>query len=95
MQLWSAFIFMDWRATWQPKAEAGWFRCQGCRGDRSVCWSEDCGLYACCVETKKLEFCSQCDDFPCGELTKWAADYAHHVPALERLKAMRAENNQS
>ena len=80
-----------WRAAGQPKAEPGWFRCQGCRGERSLCWTENCQIYACCVEEKGLDFCSQCDDFACEKLLAWVGADPHHAAALARLKEMRAE----
>ena len=51
-------LAQDWHSSGHPNAEPGWFRCQGCRGDRSVCWSEDCGVYKCCVDGKSLGFCN-------------------------------------
>ena len=64
--------------------------CKGCRGDRSVHWSPDCSILACCVDDKGHEFCYQCDDFPCEQLIKWAEQGAPYTDALNRLKAMKA-----
>ena len=80
-----------WRETWQPKADASWFVCQGCRGDRAKCWTDDCKIYACCVEERGLDSCSVCGSFPCEELQKWAAESSNHRTAFERLKEMRGE----
>lgn len=79
----------QWRETWMPKAQADWFKCHGCVADHSLCWSEDCRIYKCCVENRKLDSCSHCDDFPCEELEKWAAEYPNHQHAFEELKRMR------
>ena len=57
-----------WCESWQPKADASWFVCRGCRVDRSLCWTDDCRIYACCVEERGLDSCSICGDFPCEEL---------------------------
>jgi hypothetical protein len=72
------------------EACAAWFRCQGCRGERSVHWSADCKILLCCVDERGLENCSQCPDFPCAILEAFADDgYAHHRQAVERLHAIR------
>ncbi|MHB0998861.1 MAG: DUF3795 domain-containing protein [Armatimonadota bacterium] len=81
-------LAQEWKS-WQPAAEASWFKCRGCRGDRSACWSENCDIHACCVEDKGMDSCSQCGDFPCSKLAVWAADSPHHAAALEYLKQMR------
>ncbi len=78
-----------WRANGIAAAEPGWFRCRGCRGDRSVCWTDDCAIYRCCVEERRLDNCSVCADFACTTLEAWAAQSPHHAAALKRLKALR------
>jgi hypothetical protein len=79
-----------WRETWAPKADASWFVCQGCRADRTLCWTDDCKIYPCCVEQHGLNSCSQCDEFPCATLEAWATDPSH-AAQFERLKEMRTE----
>jgi hypothetical protein len=63
--------------------------CQGCRGDRSVHWSANCGILTCCVDEKGLEFCCECDDFVCEQLDEWAQKDVKYMEALERLQSMR------
>jgi len=65
--------------------------CQGCRGDRSVHWSADCWILKCCVDDKRLEYCYECDTFPCGELVEWAQQNANYTQALDRLRQMGEE----
>jgi hypothetical protein len=65
--------------------------CRGCRGDRSVHWTPDCPVLICCVDEKGVEFCYQCDDFPCDQLTKWADQSEQHSHGLNRLKTMKAQ----
>ena len=38
-----------------------------CRGCGSID-REECAIYGCCRVEKGLQFCSECDDFPCEEL---------------------------
>lgn len=64
--------------------------CLGCRGDRTKHWSPDCWILKCCVDKKGLEFCYECDDFPCNNLNKWAKGSKRYSQALERLKKMKS-----
>ncbi len=44
-------------------------KCPGCCPSEGKPHSDQqCPTYVCCVENKKLSFCSQCDDFPCLKL---------------------------
>jgi hypothetical protein len=63
--------------------------CQGCRGDRSVHWSADCWILKCCVDGKGLEYCYECESFPCEQLNEWAKEREDYAEALNRLRAMR------
>jgi len=63
--------------------------CLGCRGDRSKHWSPDCWILKCCVDTKGLQFCYQCEQFPCEKLIQWSNGGERYKQALDRLKAMR------
>jgi hypothetical protein len=79
--------------TWRsgnPNVQPEWFRCQGCRGDRSLRWSEDCHIAGCCEE-KAIADCSCCTDFPCQPYLDWIDPYPHHQAAYERLKEMAAQ----
>lgn len=64
-------------------------RCSGCKGDRDEHWSPDCWILQCCVDGKGLEFCCQCQDFPCARLEGWAGEDERYGKALDRLKDMR------
>ena len=63
--------------------------CLGCKGDRAKHWSPDCWILQCCVDKKGLEFCSECEDFPCEKLDQWAKTSKGYSEALNRLKEMR------
>lgn len=81
----------SWRAGGHPEAKPEWFRCQGCHGDRSLRWTENCQIASCCDE-KGLQNCGECDEFPCSPYEKWAESPEHHRLAYERLKAMRTQS---
>ncbi len=92
------------KATTDAKAAQGivdWFRkerneelkiedihCSGCKGDRAKHWSPDCWILQCCVDQKGLEFCHECDDFPCERLKQWAKLDKRYGEALNRLREM-------
>jgi hypothetical protein len=42
--------------------------CAGCRFGGGWSWWRDCPVRDCCIE-RGLEFCYQCDEFPCDRLT--------------------------
>ncbi len=63
--------------------------CMGCRGDRSVHWSSECWILRCCVDDKGLEYCYECEDFPCLRLKEWAKGSAGYTEALARLERLK------
>lgn len=71
--------------------------CTGCRGSRSTHWSvgEDgrasCFILRCCVDEKTLAHCSECEGFPCAQLTEWSKQKQDYAAAFARLRSMKAE----
>lgn len=59
------------------------FLCAGCRPARGripgVGSGPVCDTYACAVDSKKVEFCYECPDFPCLKLAP-CADRAQEIP---------------
>jgi len=57
--------------------------CVGCRpakGNIKVAGgTPTCDIYACAVDDKKVEFCYECEDFPCLKLAP-CADRAQEIP---------------
>jgi hypothetical protein len=61
------------------------FQCKGCRNNNGYCLSleilgidPNCKTYK-CVQSKKVEFCFECDEFPCFRLQP-LADRSERVP---------------
>lgn len=56
--------------------------CEGCRVEKgkisAFSFKEPCPIYE-CTKNKKIEFCYECNDFPC-ELLQPCADMANLVP---------------
>jgi len=64
-------------------------RCDGCTGDLSRHWSEDCRMMLCARE-RSVALCSECPEFVCGKLEAFAGDgTAHHRRSVENLKSIR------
>ncbi|RKZ33641.1 hypothetical protein DRQ33_03845 [bacterium] len=63
-------------------------RCDGCRGNRNQHWSPNCWILKCCVDNRNLDYCYQCEQFPCDNLAEWADGCRSYQDALERLKKM-------
>lgn len=47
--------------------------CDGCINISKPFWGENCPVKSCC-ESKSLEHCGKCSDFPCEQLTSFAYD---------------------
>ena len=63
--------------------------CSGCKTDRTAVFCTDCGMRLCARE-KKLEFCFQCDVFPCNKITAFRNDDApHHSVVFSNLAKIR------
>jgi hypothetical protein len=64
-------------------------RCEGCRGSLEVHWSPDCRIML-CAEKKALQYCFQCEDFPCKILEEFGSDgISHHKRTFGNLKRMK------
>jgi hypothetical protein len=64
-------------------------RCAGCKSDRTKHWSPDCWILKCCADDKGLEFCNECNEFPCAKLVEWSKTDKGYAAALNRLKEMK------
>jgi hypothetical protein len=67
------------------------FHCNGCR-DVENCWTEDCWIRDCCVKEKMLNYCYECQDFPCNKLKNWADENEGYAIALQNLKEMKKKS---
>jgi hypothetical protein len=50
--------------------------CPGCQASKGHLFWENCPLASCCIE-KELAHCSDCERFPCEQLTAFAFDKDH------------------
>ena len=53
------------------KDENRWpdIRCDGCKGEQAICWGKNCPIKQCAFQ-KELEFCIECNNYPCQALLK-------------------------
>lgn len=73
-------------------------RCGGCISRKGLClkYSGLCKIYDCCINSKKLRFCCECQEFPCRNF-KFFEDtdydwFGEVVENLKKIKAGSAEN---
>ena len=74
-----------------PNAQADWMACVPCRENIEKCWSNDCKVFHCCVKEKGLDFCSNCENFPCDLLKPFSGcPPAHNLKVfnLVRIKKL-------
>jgi len=65
------------------------FHCSGCRGNINETWSPDCWIRKCCIEKRSLDYCYECQEFPCHKLQGWSMEDKGYKEALERLKELK------
>lgn len=81
-------LVKQFQGAWEDvKAED--FHCNGCRSNKTQCWTPDCWIRECCVNNKNLEYCYECQEFPCIKLKKWANKSERYGTALNQLKKMK------
>ncbi len=69
--------------------EPGDLVCRGCLSDTTAAFCRDCDFRS-CTRAKGIRNCSECDTFPCEELSKFRNDDApHHSVVLSNLARIR------
>lgn len=64
-------------------------KCKGCRKEKCKLF-KTCGVRP-CIEMKKVDFCFQCEDFPCDHTGFDEHLYKRYVDINERMKAVGVE----
>ncbi len=63
--------------------------CHGCRSDkRSFFCRTRCKMAACAAD-KGIDFCSECDEYPCGELKEFQSLAPHRIELWESLDMVK------
>ncbi len=73
----------------QKFMESNGRECEGCRGTENKCWSPTCNFRR-CANSKGIDYCFQCSQFPCAEISAFENDGSrHHAQTIENLKRMQ------
>jgi len=67
--------------------EAG--RCYGCRSDKRLPYCEECTMSACAAE-RGIDFCGECEDYPCDDLKRFQAAMPHRIELWVNLERIRS-----
>ena len=68
-------------------------RCLGCRSHKRGPYCQQCRMSACSRE-RGLDFCSECQDYPCDDLKQFQGERPHRLElwsSLARIKAVGFE----
>jgi hypothetical protein len=64
-------------------------KCEGCKDSLEVHWSPECKMML-CAKKRGLQYCFQCEDFPCTIVSEFSSDgISHHKRTVENLKIMK------
>ncbi len=64
-------------------------RCDGCRSDRRFVYCRTCQMVTCAAE-RGLEFCGECEDYPCPEIKKFQAEMPHRIELWDNQARIKA-----
>jgi len=59
-------------------------KCNGCRSDNRGPYCQTCKMVSCAAE-RGIEFCSECDDYPCNELKQFQSERPHRIELWDDL----------
>lgn len=63
--------------------------CNGCKTDITSTFCRNCKIKS-CAESKRVEFCYQCNNFPCEIITEFKDDeHPHHSIVLHNLSQIK------
>ncbi len=71
--------------------EAEQLVCNGCKSDVVAVFCRDC-VFKSCAASRGIEYCFECDEFPCAVLIAFRDDDAvHHSAVVRNSEAMREQ----
>lgn len=62
--------------------------CDGCRSDRVASHCRECHFVA-CANKKGIDFCGECDMYPCEELKAFQTQMPHRIELWDNLKRIQ------
>jgi ribosomal protein L40E len=63
-------------------------KCYGCHSENPIFLAENCKMVQ-CAASKGIDFCFECDEYPCEHLKKFQAEFPHRIElwsSQERIK---------
>jgi len=73
-------------ARWNIPVEEA--RCDGCRSDRRFVYCQTCQMVT-CADERGLEFCGECDEYPCEKLKEFQAEMPHRIDLWDDLSRIK------
>ena len=73
-------------ARFQLSEEA--MKCHGCRAAKRGPYCQTCKMFACATE-RGIEFCSECEDYPCNDLKQFQSERPHRIELWDDLERIR------
>jgi hypothetical protein len=64
-------------------------KCNGCRAAKRGPYCQTCKMFACAVE-KGIDFCVDCEDFPCHDLKQFQSERPHRIELWDDLERIGA-----
>jgi len=68
-------------------------KCYGCRSAKRGPYCQICKMFSCAAE-RGIDFCSECEDYPCSDLKQFQSERPHRIELwddLEQIKTMGYE----
>jgi hypothetical protein len=63
-------------------------KCYGCRSDKRGPYCQKCKMISCVAE-RGVEFCSECEEYPCNELKQFQSERPHRIELWDDLMRIR------
>ena len=64
-------------------------KCYGCRSDKRLPYCEKCRMSACAAK-RGIDFCSQCEEYPCDDLKQFQSAMPHRIELWENLEQIKS-----
>ena len=72
---------------WDVKPEE--IKCFGCKSNVTAIYCKSCEMRQ-CAKKKQVEYCYECDDYPCSRFKEFRDDkYPHRSTVLKNLESIR------
>lgn len=63
--------------------------CFGCRSRKRLAYCDNCRMFACALG-RGVDFCSECEEYPCDDLKNFQAARPHRIELWDNLDRIKA-----